>query len=45
MPELELTFEVNGRPVSLRVDPGLRLLDVLREDLQLRVRQEITAWH
>ena len=40
MPELELTLEVNGRPVSRRVDPGLRLLDVLREELQLTGTKE-----
>lgn len=40
MLELELTFEVNGKAVSKRIEPGLRLLDVLRDDLNLTGTKE-----
>ena len=30
-----ITFELNGRPVTVRVQPGRSLLHVLREDLDL----------
>jgi len=37
---LEIAFAVNGRPVTLRVSPSRRLLDVLREDLRLTGAKE-----
>ncbi|TYB81312.1 molybdopterin-dependent oxidoreductase [Maritimibacter fusiformis] len=40
MPELELNFEVNGRTVAKRINPGLRLLDVLRDDLNMTGTKE-----
>lgn len=44
MPEdqrrVEISCTVNGDPVSLRVYPMSRLLDVLREDLQLKGTKE-----
>ncbi len=32
---IELTFTVNGTVVNLYTEPQRRLLDILREDLQL----------
>ncbi len=37
---IHLRFKVNGQPVSLEVDPGMRLLDVLREKLFLTGTKE-----
>ena len=36
----EIRFHVNGSPVTLRVDPSRRLLDILREDLGLSGTKE-----
>lgn len=36
----ELKFTVNGQPVSLQVEPTKRLLDILREDLDLTGAKE-----
>jgi len=40
MPEFDIDFTVNGRPVSRRIDPSLRLLDLLREGLALTGAKE-----
>jgi carbon-monoxide dehydrogenase small subunit len=39
-PELELSFTLNGRPVTVGVDPAARLLDLLRYDLRLTGTKE-----
>ena len=39
-PELELSFTLNGRPVTVAVDPAARLLDLLRYDLRLTGTKE-----
>jgi len=39
-PELELSFTLNGRPVTVAVDPTARLLDLLRYDLRLTGTKE-----
>ena len=40
MSALEVEFEVNGTPHSVRVHPMARLIDVLREDLRLTGTKE-----
>ncbi len=40
MNAVSIAFNVNGAPVSVRVEPMKRLLDVLREDLQLTGTKE-----
>jgi aerobic-type carbon monoxide dehydrogenase small subunit (CoxS/CutS family) len=40
MPEIDISMQVNGRDVSRRVDPGARLLDFLRDDLNLTGTKE-----
>jgi len=40
MPEIDLSLHVNGRKVTRRVDPGARLLDFLRDDLNLTGTKE-----
>lgn len=37
---MNLVFRVNGRPISLEVPPGRRLVDLLREDLGLTGTKE-----
>ena len=37
---MKLAFILNGSPVSLDIDPGLRLLDVLRDHLGLTGTKE-----
>ena len=37
---MQLNFFVNDAPVSLEVDPQRRLLDILREDLELTGTKE-----
>jgi carbon-monoxide dehydrogenase small subunit len=39
-PEIELSFTLNGRPLSVAVDPAARLLDLLRYDLRLTGTKE-----
>ncbi|CAN5896076.1 (2Fe-2S)-binding protein [soil metagenome] len=39
-PELALSFTLNGRPVTVAVDPAARLLDLLRYDLGLTGTKE-----
>ena len=39
-PELELSFTLNGQPVTVAVDPAARLLDLLRYDLRLTGTKE-----
>ena len=39
-PELELRLEVNGEARTVRVHPMMRLLDVLREKLELTGTKE-----
>jgi carbon-monoxide dehydrogenase small subunit/xanthine dehydrogenase small subunit len=38
--KVEISFIVNNQPVRVAVDPGLRLLDVLREELHLAGTKE-----
>ncbi|MHB8074283.1 (2Fe-2S)-binding protein [Desulfosporosinus fructosivorans] len=40
MAEFHLEMKVNGKPIALEVDPGLRLLDVLRDILHLTGTKE-----
>lgn len=40
MAEFHLEMKVNGKPIVLDVDPGLRLLDVLRDILHLTGTKE-----
>jgi len=40
MPDFRLEMKVNGKPVSLKINPGLRLLDVLRDVLHLTGTKE-----
>jgi carbon-monoxide dehydrogenase small subunit len=40
---LEITFDVNGTGHELRVDAGVRLIDLLREDLDLTGTKESCA--
>ena len=40
MPKLDLTMDVNGRKVTKQTDPHKRLLDFLREDLNLTGTKE-----
>jgi aerobic-type carbon monoxide dehydrogenase small subunit (CoxS/CutS family) len=39
-PEFELSFTLNGQPVTVAVDPAARLLDLLRYDLRLTGTKE-----
>jgi carbon-monoxide dehydrogenase small subunit len=39
-PEIELSFTLNGRAVTVPVDPAARLLDLLRYDLRLTGTKE-----
>ncbi|SNT37416.1 molybdopterin-dependent oxidoreductase [Tropicimonas sediminicola] len=40
MPEIDLSLQVNGRKVTRRADPGQRLLDFLRDELNLTGTKE-----
>ncbi len=40
MSKIPLNFRLNGKDVSIEVDPGRRMLDVLREDLGLTGTKE-----
>lgn len=40
MKKIELNMIVNGKPVSLKVEPNARLLDVIREDMRLTGTKE-----
>lgn len=40
MPDLDITLTVNGRAHTKRINPGQRLLDVLRDDLHLTGTKE-----
>ncbi|MFD0982543.1 molybdopterin-dependent oxidoreductase [Tropicimonas aquimaris] len=40
MPEIDLSMQVNGRKVTRRADPGQRLLDFLRDELNLTGTKE-----
>lgn len=40
MPRLRLELQVNGRPISRETEPHMRLLDFLREDLNLTGTKE-----
>ena len=39
-PQIEISFTLNGKPVTIRTDPGDRLLDVLRYRLGLTGTKE-----
>jgi aerobic-type carbon monoxide dehydrogenase small subunit (CoxS/CutS family) len=40
MPDLELNMTINGRPVKRHAAPHLRLLDFLRDDLNMTGTKE-----
>ena len=40
MPDLSIELEVNGRPVKKQISPSLRLLDFLRDELDLTGTKE-----
>ncbi|NLA81372.1 MAG: (2Fe-2S)-binding protein [Clostridiaceae bacterium] len=40
MRKIELSFTVNGKPYQIEVDPGSRMLDVIRNDLGLTGTKE-----
>lgn len=37
---MKISFKLNGKPVSLELDPSMRLIDVLREELHMTATKE-----